>query len=416
MKGVLVPQQPSAGAQRRYRSLQCTGCHALGDEYGLAYRLFAGPDLVVYHALADAIEGDSAPISFRSCVVAPGVTRLPVHQITDRTRLATAFAVWMGLEKLADDVADEGSWLKWLAVRAFSRGHQRARATLEQLGFPVQAIREALARQQQLEAAPEHALDRAIEPTRTIAGLAFGALGTDPGTQDLARRIGERIGSALFWLDNALDLPGDLAAGRYNALARTRRLARGARFEELDDARQLAIGRARDALAEIEPLLVLLPGRIAADLVHAAAIRGLRTQLDTLETLPAEVWQRGRTGDLQRWRPAFSQVLARRLPQVWERVQHGSATLWWRWTWKVRMAGSLLLAWSFPRHAWAQQWWPEEPPPIDTAAPPPEVALDGLELNEFEEGSDRPCDILCGSFGTCDLETICDDCCTPECN
>lgn len=415
MKGTLVPQQPDAAAHRRYRSLQCTGCHALGADYGLAYRMFAGPDLVVFHALADALAGESAPISFRSCVLAPGVTRLPVHARTERTDVAIAFAVWMGLEKLADDVADEGSWLKWLAMRAFSRGHRKAHRTLERLGFPVQPIREALARQQRIETSTAHTLEEALEPTRTIAGLAFGALAADAEGRQLARSIGERVGAILFWLDNALDLPRDLRAGRYNALARARDLHAGAAPEALRAARTRALDEATLALAELEPLIARLPGRIAAQLVESAVVRGLRTQLRSLEKLSDDAWEKAETRDLQVWRPALSQVLVSRLPVLRQRLHHQYQRLWWRWTFRARLATSLVAAWWFPGRAWAQEWWPEEPPPIDTAAPPPEVALDGLAINQFDDGEPRPCDIACGSFATCDLDAVCDDCCSDLC-
>ena len=97
-----------------------------------------------------------------------------------------------------------------------------------------------------------------------------------------------------------------------------------------------------------------------------------------------------------------------------DELERGLTRALWRWTWRTRTSVGLLVAWWFPQRAWAQSWWPDEPPPLDTASPPPEIALDGVPLNEFDEGTNRTCDVVCGSVGSCDLEGTCDDCCTCE--
>ena len=53
MIGYLKPAM--AGPQERalFRAYQCSLCHALGREFGFAYRIFAQPDLVFFNIFAD---------------------------------------------------------------------------------------------------------------------------------------------------------------------------------------------------------------------------------------------------------------------------------------------------------------------------------------------------------------------------
>ncbi|MCB9669048.1 MAG: hypothetical protein H6734_06220 [Alphaproteobacteria bacterium] len=384
-----MPRDLGCASGSRFRSLQCTSCHALGEGYGLALRLFAGPDVVVFHALADALAGGSAPVSFRSCVLAPVVSRLPVHEPGQRTRVATAFAVWMGVEKLIDDVEDEGAWLPWLASRALRGSHERARASLEDVGFPVGAIREALARQRAIEAGGTTPLGVALEPTRTIAGLAFGALGSDPGSQDLGTKIGELVGTALFWIDNALDLPADLRSGRYNAL---RRAPPGC-WDDDGGARGYAVAEARAAVDRLEPLVLLLPDPVTGDLVHGAFVRGLRSQIDALEALSPARWAHARTRDLQTWRRPFSQVLASSGSVLVERLASRSRGAWTDLRWKMQLAGRLLALWVAPWSAWAQDL-PEEPP----VCLPDDPVLDAV-AQAGPTGAAAPAEGDCGCCG-----------------
>lgn len=403
MMGWLRPHGPDRAHQALCGSYQCALCHHLGAEYGFAYRLLAGPDLVFYNLFLDMCGAGPPPASTRACVLAPGVTRLPCRETTAHTRLAAAFGVWMAVLKLEDDRRDEGGPFRWLAWRAFAAGGEKARATLLEAGFPVAAIEALLRDQAAIESGGPLPLADAAAPTAAISALAFGVAG--PG----ADAIGDGIGRYLFYADNLLDQPRDDAAGGYNALSRV-----GAGPAE-------ALEGARAAIRSLDAALDALPLTGDPAWLRKVLVVGFSDKLRRWERLPLA---RRAGAELRDLVPRVS-LLARQwalLGRQWVRVQA-----------RAHAVFALTLAWLFPRAAWAERWWPDDTGALqlddtgalrldDTGA---SAALDAAADTATTAGDQSPavaliCDGCWANCGWCDAEgcfgACCGDTCDSACN
>ena len=327
MIGYMKPLGPSHAEQRLFRAYQCALCHTLGEEYGLAYRMFAGPDLVLFNVYADLMAERDPEIGRRACVLSPlgdlGPT-LPVAARTDSTRFTAAFGVYMGVEKLRDDYNDEGGWLRWLAWRTLSPGWRRARAVLEDMGFPVEVIDTQMAAQAQIEAGTPCTLEEAAEPTRAIARALFAH--PAPAGDTLGAEIGARVGAYLFYMDNLIDYHKDRREGAYNAIAQA--------FPGEDltaAAREAALDGAASQINALRWVTGRLPSDTRGTFVRKALVQGFADKQQRLARMTAAELK---TATLRR----VSAPVRSRLTQL----QHVMTT-----------AAAYLMVYAFPASPWA---------------------------------------------------------------
>jgi hypothetical protein len=371
MMGYLKPLTPDAGVRALYRSYQCGLCHTLGAEYGLVWRLAAGPDLVFYNIFLDLFS-ESAPVERRACVVAPGVTSLPSRVRTENTRLAAAFGVYMAVAKLEDDWRDDGGWLKWLAWRATRRGQAQARATLAAQGFPIQELEAWMRTQAEVEARPSASLDEAVAPTRAIAALTFGFAGRASSEADrgLASAVGASLGDFLFYLDNLLDLRRDLASGGYNALARAHGLSgASAVAPAVYDA---GLSGAVEAVGRLRAAVEQVPAGEPRRYLHETLVRGFQDKVARFRRLPADARAQATLRTVSP--PTLGVLMGLRRAAV-RPAQLVAA--------RMQLAFALMLLWAFPKRGWANDWWPQ-----DTGL----IGLDTGETGDTGETADTGAD------------------------
>lgn len=312
MIGYLQVSDPGHSDKKVFRSYQCGLCHCLGAEYGFVYRLFASVDMVAWAVLLDAARAQEAPMGRRACVMSPLGARGPTlfsRERTAHTEIAAALAVWFGGEKLKDDLADEGGLWRRLAWGAFSPGHAKARARLAAAGFPIAEAEGWMRRQAEVERGPALPLSEAVRPTEEIAALTFGfAAGAADGapaeaasqaaSQAAMRDLGRGVGRYLFFMDNLLDYSGDVAGGRYNALARVPEQAGQAPGQapaEIPAAvRAEALGGLRGAIAGVEAPLAVLPLNDQGRYLRRAILRSFQEkQHSFLRATPAQLKRGG---------------------------------------------------------------------------------------------------------------------------
>ncbi|MFZ5476738.1 MAG: DUF5685 family protein [Myxococcota bacterium] len=387
MMGYLRPIGADAGHRALLAGYLCGLCHHVGETYGFAYRLFAGPDVAFYNLFLDVAGEGVAAEGRRACVLAPGPIKLRCRDATENTRIAAAFGVWMAVAKLEDDRRDEGGWLRWLACRAFSAGGRKAREILREAGFPVEAIEARMAEQARVEAAGPLPLEDAAAPTAAIARLAFGFAG-----HAAAGDVGEGIGRYLFFMDNLLDYGRDVRKGGYNALA----AAFGAADELPEAARRAGVEGARGEIAALRGAIARLPVRGDAAWLSRVLVAGFADKVRRWEALPRE---RLAVADLKDVTPRLN------LSQLATRI-------WTQQAVRLRVAFAFLLAWIAPRSARAQEWWPEDTGALelDTGTVDPVVAS--------AHGEDAPvvlCDAFAGNCGWVDLEGCCSANCIDPC-
>lgn len=397
MKGQLTPLFPDAEGRLAFRSAQCALCHHLGAEYGPVYRLLAGPDLVFLALLREAARAQAVRVVRRSCVVAPVVTSLPVREASADLAYAAAVGVWMAVEKLRDDWQDEGGWWRWLAWRAFRGGQAHAEAVLAGHGLDVGVLRAGLVQQAQIEAGADPGLAAAAEPTRSIAAATFGLFVDDPERAATLAAIGHHVGGYLFWVDNLLDLPRDVAGGGYNALARHFHVVDAAP-DAHTQARDHALAEASAEIDALADLVAVLPEHPLRAYVRNVLVSGFRDKLRRYRALAPE---RLPTADLP-------DLLPPRVP-LRTRLAQGLSAAEARLPLRARVALVAIVAWVAPRAAWAADWWPEGSDPELEAAADTGAAAAALQDNQCAF-----CDACCSNFGWISFD--CNDCCEGVCD
>lgn len=431
MMGWLTPHRAGPNGHQHYRGYQCGLCHALGADHGFVSRLAAGPDLVAYQVFLDVVAGVEAPLAARPCVLSVTGRALPARQATANTRTAADFGLWMGVEKAGDDWRDEGRLLGWLAAAVLRTPGAQARQRLAAQGFPVDEVRAALDTQARLETLPHAPLEQAMAATRQVGRLAFGfAARQHPQHRAAAEQVGEALATWLFWVDGLLDWPRDLSQGRYNPLARS--LPGPAPAVPPPDLRARALSEAHAALDRLDQALGALRDDATPALGHAylraVLVVGPRDRLHRLAALVPS--PRATARDLLPPRPSPLLRLRAALQRLPARARRG------RLAFRLQATVALALAWAFPGRAWAQQWWPTEPLPVDTGAlqladtgAALEVGDTGAALDVGGTSADprarsiddgAPVDACTNNCGFCDFESCCSDncvdpCCGPVC-
>lgn len=335
MMGYLMPQGGNEQDLALYRSYQCGLCAALQADYGVAYRLFAKPDLVFYNIWLDIYAGGAAKMGKTPCPLTAGLRQREARVSTENTRLAAAFGVYMAVEKLRDDWEDEGSLLKGLAWLALRSGQKGARKILGEAGFPLQEMDSWMRRQAEIERAGATELSEAERPTAQISALSFGFAGREsPARQATAAAIGQAIGAFLFWVDNRLDLQQDQRNAAYNPLSRA--LFQGISMS-VDAARSHADQQAELALDQLRSLVPGLGQGEVGHYLEQTLVRGFADKLQRLRKLPE-----GAPASLRALMPPpmpLSQRLRAALTPAWQRAA---------------LSFSLALMMLFPKAAWAQ--------------------------------------------------------------
>jgi len=228
MKARACALDDDAKEQRRLQ--YCGTCKTLGSLYGQRARLLLNHDAVFLGEVLSALEpgGGAAPdpsIASKNCLA------LPARDAAGTTPLAFAAAATVVLAeaKLADHAADSGK-LRWrLGQRVYSRSFEEASRRLREQGFPIDAVKDALAGQAEREAraregrfegSAEELVASLAEPTAfaTETFFAHGArVAGRPEAGEALRALGRAFGSLVYRLDALEDGEEDARTGAFNA-------------------------------------------------------------------------------------------------------------------------------------------------------------------------------------------------------
>ncbi|MEO3783269.1 DUF5685 family protein [Actinocorallia sp. B10E7] len=234
----------------------CGLCLTLRDEHGHRARLVTNYDGLLVSVLTEAQSAETSPRRKAGACALRGFKSADV--VTARAegaRLAAAVSLLLAAGKTRDHIADgDGPYARRPVAAAAGRMADRWDAaggtTGEGLGFDVDVLRDAVARQTVLERTPGLTLLELLEPTETAVAAAFAhtaVLAGRPGNAEPLAEAGRFFGRLAHLLDAVEDLPADHSIGAFNPLTAT--------DTPLREARRLcdeSLHGLRLALAEVE--------------------------------------------------------------------------------------------------------------------------------------------------------------------
>lgn len=212
---ILHPQR-----QQAYKTHMCGLCHALGDGYGLPFRLLTGHEMILLNLLVTAQRETEAAVTLRRCPLNP--SRWVTTNQDEASDFAAAAAVALAQVSLEDTVRDSaGKHLPArLGRRLMKRPYRMALAMLARLGLAGGALTQ-LGPQQLLAEADE--ADDPARPTAEASAQLFARtahLAGQPANETALATIGACYGTYIYLMDAYRDFPEDMQQGHYNPLRR----------------------------------------------------------------------------------------------------------------------------------------------------------------------------------------------------
>lgn len=201
-----------------YRVHMCGLCHALGDDYGLPYRMLTTHDTILLNLLTTAQQPDAQPVIMRRCPMNP-LRHVPTHQNTAST-FAAAISVRLAKVSVQDDIDDgDGRGLIGrLAALMLNRPEHTAAERLNALGFDASPIDTLPQAQTHAERAPN---GNPAAPTAHAAAALFTATAHTAGIPANGPQlavVGGHYGTYMYLADAYRDLADDLRKGAFNPL------------------------------------------------------------------------------------------------------------------------------------------------------------------------------------------------------
>ena len=202
----------------------CGTCKTIGRLYGQKARVFLNYDAVFLGEILTDLQ--PRPIQFAPAYVSRSCLAIPQsEQIPWPLEYAAAANIVLAQFKLLDHVADTGSKLMRLAVRAYSQEFERASQALARCQFPFKDLQRLMALQSEREREASPQLNRLSEPTAGATKLVFrhGAVttGASAGTEETMGNLGAVFGEIAYLADAIQDRKKDKEKGEFNALVAT---------------------------------------------------------------------------------------------------------------------------------------------------------------------------------------------------
>ena len=246
MFGTLQPRTCGLPQEARdtYRTYYCGTCQSLGEQFSLLHRGLLSHDAVFLAMLVDGLtEHEAAPSSCRCPMMPIQIRRTRAPQSVSM-RYAGAMQLLLA-DQWAADRALDGRKVAVVARRWTEQAAGDARATLRELGVPIDALDGFELRQKEVERAGVTGPEAAARPTAEALAFVFEHIADLPtvrAPRDALARLGAAIGRLIYVADALSDIEEDTLDGSFNPC-----------FAEAPDGRpQLEPARVDEAAAMIE--------------------------------------------------------------------------------------------------------------------------------------------------------------------
>ena len=211
-----------------YRSHFCGLCNRLREDYGLWSRWLINRDST-FLSLLGAAQQPACPEAVCTTCCNPLGRKRNLYQNGPAAEYAAASTICGLAIKINDDADDEGRLRRWVSRcggSLLTRPVEKAKAVLENLGFPVESVREGILRQRDVELAIQthgaRHFESAGDPTaESYARIVEYTAQLPNAAGENAVRLhsfGRSLGLLIYWLDAWVDYELDLRRGRFNPL------------------------------------------------------------------------------------------------------------------------------------------------------------------------------------------------------
>lgn len=203
--------------RRVYKHYMCGVCHALGDDYGLASRIFTNHETILLNMLTDAQMENPSDTVMRRCPLRP-TRHVPTNQNTS-SRFAAAITVLLVNAGVVDDRQD-GKGLNLptrVLEKVLSSMSHSARSVLENFSFDTQPLDNLPARQYQAESNGHNPLAPSMQSSSAIFAMTAELAGS-PENQTALAGIGANYGAYVYLYDALEDWGKDYQQGAFNPL------------------------------------------------------------------------------------------------------------------------------------------------------------------------------------------------------
>ncbi|MDF3128520.1 DUF5685 family protein [Kiritimatiellaeota bacterium B1221] len=204
-----------------YRAHFCGLCNRLRQDYGLPMRFLVNRDATFLSILGNALAATQEAPQSATCCNPLGKPRWVVQE-GDPVSYAAAVTLCGLKAKLDDEVADRRSWLTGMPVRglrgALSGQIAKAELRLNRLGFPVDAVAEALEEQTHIEKHATAAGKAHLDDLSRPSAFSFGKIVAHTGGQarETLEEIGQSLGRVIYSMDAWMDRKQDQRTGQFN--------------------------------------------------------------------------------------------------------------------------------------------------------------------------------------------------------
>ena len=218
---------PCAGCRRAehsiYRAHFCGLCNRLRQDYGLPSRFLVNRDATFLSLLGNGLQDTpTKPIS-TTCCNPLGKPRQVVQE-GEAVTYAAAVTVCGLKAKLDDEVEDRGFGPARLAlkgVRGMNVGSfERAQRILNERGFPVSEVSEALDQQPEIERAMSRSGTPELEVLSRPTSFAFGKIVSHVSerARGSLEQMGQSLGRLIYTLDAYVDQSLDQRRHQFNPI------------------------------------------------------------------------------------------------------------------------------------------------------------------------------------------------------
>jgi hypothetical protein len=203
--------------RRVYKHYMCGVCHALGDDYGLASRIFTNHETILLNMLTDAQMETSSETVMRRCPLRP-THHVKTNQNTS-SQFAAAITVLLVNAGVVDDRQD-GKGLNLparLLEKALSGMSNSARSVLDNLSFDTRPLKMLPTQQFQAESNGMNPLAPSMQSSSAIFAMTAQLAGS-PQNQKALAGIGANYGAYVYLYDALEDWGKDFQKGEFNPL------------------------------------------------------------------------------------------------------------------------------------------------------------------------------------------------------